>query len=93
MSAPVFTLSVPTEPSYRAIACEVVTRYVDLVGGTEHERAAFESAFVKAVDGLIRPGDMDVEISCLSQPAGFEIRLRCGGRSAVVSHPVPASKS
>ena len=92
MSAPVFTLTVPADPSFRSIACEVVGRYVDLVGGSEPERAAFESAFVKAVDDLVGSGDVDVELSCLAQPPGFEIRLRCGGRSAVVSHPVPASQ-
>ena len=88
MSEPVFTLCVPADPGYRSIAAEVVARYVDLAGGTEEERRALESAFTKAIDAIADASQADVEVTCVSEPSGFELTLRCDGRSAIVRHSV-----
>ena len=92
MADPVFVLHVPTDPTYRPIACEVATRYVDLVGGTEQERAAFEAVMSRAVDDLAKAGAQDVRVSCAVHGSGFEMTLTGGGKSAIIRHPVPSER-
>lgn len=96
MADPVFQLRVPVDPDYRPIATEVVTRYLALLGGSEPERQAFEAAFNRAVHELIssgRPvdGTAQIEVSCLNNGAGLELRLRCDGKSAVVRQARPGA--
>jgi hypothetical protein len=92
MPYPVFTLHVPADPAYRTIACEVAARYVDLAGGTEAQRTAFQALLASKVDELAGGHDADVELSCVADPPGFAVTLTCGGQSAVIRHPVPAEK-
>lgn len=92
MTPPVFTLHVPADPEFRSIASEMVGRYVDIVGGSESDRVAFEAALTKAVDTMCPNGSGDVELSCVPSGAGFEIRLSCNGKSSVVRHPLAAEK-
>lgn len=92
MPFPVFTLQVPAEPPYRSIACEVTARYVDIAGGTETQRAAFQAALTRAVDELVGDRGGDVEVSCTADPPGFEVTLKHAGRSASVRHPQPTEK-
>jgi hypothetical protein len=33
-----------------------------------------------------------IDLACTARPAGFDITVRCGNRSAVVHHPQPAAK-
>ena len=87
-----FTLRVPADPPFRGLTNEVVAKYVELAGVPAAEREAVASAVATALDGLnAGPADA-IQLSCTSKPAGFDITVRCGGRSAVVHHPHPAAK-
>ena len=90
MTSPVFTLHVPADPEFRSIASEMIGRYVDIVGGSESDRVAFEAALTKAVDAMCTNGHGEVELSCVPLASGFEIRLSCNGRTSVLRHPLTA---
>jgi hypothetical protein len=93
MSSPsVFTLRVPADPQFRGLANDVVARYVELAGLPDGEREAVATAVAAAVDGLGAASAEIIDLSCTARPAGFDITVRCGGRSAVVRHPQPTAK-
>jgi xanthine/CO dehydrogenase XdhC/CoxF family maturation factor len=92
MPYPVFTLHVPADPTYRTIACEMASRYVDMTGGTETQREAFHALLTKTLDELTGGREEDVEFLCVADPPGFAVTLKCGGQSAVIRHPVHAEK-
>ncbi len=87
-----FTLRVPADPRFRPLAHEVVGRYVEIVGGSEAEREAFTSALIEAVDRLADTSGDVLELTCRVRPSGFDVAITCGGRHAVVQHPLPAAK-
>ena len=88
----VFTLRVPADPRFRGLANDVVGRYVDLAGIPETERDALTTALTGALDGLGAGPTEAIDLACTARPAGFDITVRCGARSAVVHHPQPAAK-
>jgi hypothetical protein len=92
MSPPAFSLRVPAKSPFKALASDVVGRYVELRGGSESERAAFVEIFEQALDRVADGADADVEVSCVAVPSGFDVALRCAGRSVVVHHPLSAVK-
>jgi hypothetical protein len=92
MSSPAFTLHVPSQPPFRSLACDVVSRYIDLGGGTEAERSAFAATLATAIDALVGDSNADLELSCVAGSSGFEIRLRSGSQSSVVHHPLRTVK-
>ena len=87
----VFTLRVPADPRFGGLANDVVARYVEIVGIADAERAAVAKALAAALDGLGAAPAEAVDLVCTARPAGFDITVRCGGRSAVVHHPQPAA--
>ncbi len=87
----VFTLRVPADPRFRGLADDVVARYVEIVGIGDAERAALATALAAALDGLAAAPAETLDVVCTAKPAGFDITVRCGGRSAVVHHPQPAA--
>jgi hypothetical protein len=92
MSSPAFLLRVPAALPFRALASDLVGRYVELRGGSDSDRAAFVEIFQQALDRVADGADADVEVSCIARPSGFDVALRCGGRSEVVRHPLSAVK-
>ena len=88
----VFTLRVPADPRFRGLPNEVVARYVDLAGIPDAERETVSTALTAALDGLGAAPAEAVDVVCTMKAAGFDITVRCGGRSAVVHHPQPAAK-
>ena len=92
MSSPVFTLRVPADPQFRGLANDVVARYVELAGLPDAERETVATALAAAVDGLGAAPAETIDLACTVRPAGFDITVRCGGRSVVVHHPQPAAK-
>jgi hypothetical protein len=83
---------VPADPEFRSIASEMIGRYVDIVGGSEADRLAFEAALTRAVDSMCTKPHGDVELSCVPLESGFEIKLTCNGQTSVVRHPLTAEK-
>ena len=88
----VFSLRVPADPRFRGLANDVVGRYVELAGIPETDRDALATALAGALDGLGAAPAEAIDLACTAKPAGFEITVRCGARSAVVHHPQPATK-
>ena len=88
----VFTLRVPADPQFRGLADDVVARYVEIAGIPGAERDAVASALAAALDGLHPAPAEAVDLVCTTKPGGFDLTVRCGGRSAVVHHPQPAAK-
>ena len=89
---PAFTLRVPADSRFRALAPELVRRYVEIAGGSEAEREAITRALIEAVDGLAGSSGEALELVCMSRPAGFDLTVRCGGRETVVRHSLAAGK-
>ena len=90
--ASVFTLQVPADARFLGLANDVVARYVDLAGIPETDRETLAAALTAALDGLSAAPTEAIDLACTATPAGFDITVRCGGRSAVVHHPQPAAK-
>jgi hypothetical protein len=70
----------------------VVARYVELAGLPNAERETVAAAVAAAVEGLGASPAEAIDLDCTTRPAGFDITVRCGGRSAVVHHPQPAAR-
>ena len=87
-----FTLRVPADPQFRDLANEVVVRYVELAGLPNAERETVAAAVAAALEGLGAAPAEAIDLACTTRPAGFDITVRCGGRSATVHHPQPAAK-
>jgi hypothetical protein len=83
---------VPADSQFRGLVNDVVARYVELAGVTDAERDSVASALAEAIDGLGAAPAETVDLVCTTRPAGFDITVRCGGRSAVVHHPQTAAK-
>ena len=90
--SPAFTLRVPADPRFRSLAHEVVGRYVEIAGGSEADRDAFIRAIIEAVERLDGAASDVLDLVCHARPSAFEVTIRCGGREAVVHHPLPAAK-
>jgi len=95
MPAAAFHLRLSVEPQFRALATDVITRYFDIIGVSEPDRARLASAFSTALEGLVPSAEggtpATVEVSCVGGPGGGELRLRCGSKSAVVPYSAPSA--
>ena len=94
MSEP-FSLTVPTDPRYRALGPEVASKYAEIVGGSETDGAGLARALTDALAGVAKgaaPG-AHVDLAFRPTPDGIEVRLTCGTHTTVVRHPIPARKS
>jgi hypothetical protein len=88
MPSPAFTLSVPSDASFRVLASDCVRAYFAATSpGTDV--SAFVSQVAQAVDRLAGKGT-DVEIELLARPADVEVHVRCGGALETLTHSVPA---
>jgi hypothetical protein len=87
-------LTVPVDDRYRVLGPEVASKYAELVGGTAADGASLAAALTEAVDKLLAAsGSADgIELAFEPGPDGVEISLTCGAQSAVVRHPLLASK-
>jgi hypothetical protein len=88
-----FTLQVPAEARYRALAPDVAGRYVELLGGGPDDAQALSGAIGEALAALAAgaPAGATVELAFEAGSRGIEVTLRCQGRSVVVTRPLTAS--
>jgi len=93
MSRDAFVLRVPADPAFRDLAVDVVGRYIELLGGPDAERARFDAALAEAINKLGADPDDVLDLICTTRSDGFDLTIRCGGRSTVVRHPLAAGKS
>lgn len=92
MSDPV-NLIVPLDARFRAIGPDLAGKYCAAVGGSDADAASVTSAVTRAVDGFVSAGTPgDIAMSFRAPAGQVEVTLRCGGRSEVVTHPLPAPK-
>jgi hypothetical protein len=89
-----FSLSVPLDSNYRAIAPDVAGKYAELLGGGPNDSEGLAAAVSGALDSLAagaKPG-AHVDLTFRRDPEGISIEVRCGDRSSVVKHLLPAAK-
>ena len=90
-----FTLSIPADPRYRGLATEVAGKFAELAGGSAADGTgladALENALAQVIDGA-GPG-AHVDVAFRPTTAAIDVHLRCGPRTAVIRHLLPARKS
>jgi hypothetical protein len=101
MTDPV-TLVLPADARFRGLAPDVGGRYVVAAGGSEADAGVVAEALKTAIDSLTAGAadDAGVELNFRTPAgpngapeAGIEITVKCDGKSAVVTHPLPATKT
>jgi len=94
MADPV-SLIVPADERFRGLAPEVGGRYVVAAGGSEADASALVGALTEAIgvltNGTVAP-DAGLELDFRSPGSAVEITVRCGDKSSVVTHPLPAAR-
>ena len=89
-----FSLSVPLDPDYRVLAPDIAAKYAELLGGGPNDAEGLAAAIAGALDDLAggaKPG-AHVDLQFRRDPDGVHIEVRCGDRSSVVKHLLPAAK-
>ena len=89
-----FSLSVPLESNFRAIAPEVAGKYAELLGGGPNDAEGLAAAVAGALESLAAgatPG-AHVDLKFRRDSDGIFIEVRCGDRASVVKHLLPAAK-
>jgi hypothetical protein len=87
MSRHNFTLRVPADPPYQALASGVAGRYLETLGVDEAACAAFRAAVSEAVADLASRADA-IDLAFTQGPAGVLLTLEAGGRQRVLSQSV-----
>jgi len=87
-----FTLSVPVDAMYRALAREVAGRYPELIGGTQADGEGLAGAVGAALEELAKgaPAGENVELAFQPEAGGVQVMLSCAGQSRVVRHHLAA---
>jgi hypothetical protein len=87
-------LLVPSDERFRTIGPELAGKYCAASGGTDSDVQALTTAVEQAVGDLTTGAAADHSLSLdLSAPVGrVEVALSCGGRSSVVTHPLPTTR-
>jgi len=92
--ADAFTLLVPLDARYRALAPEVARRYAELVGGSAADGAAIATTVTAAIDRVASGADPHAGVRLAFRPNGQGVRvdLTCGRRSESVVVTIPVAK-
>lgn len=86
MPAPAFTLRLPAEEPYRALAAESIRVYLRVSGAApEGDAEAFVTSVAEAVDRLAAAGP-ELEIVVVAQPTQVDVQLSCGAATETLSH-------
>ncbi len=91
MSEPV-TLLVPVDERYRELAPELARKYMEIAGGSVTDAGALAAAVRAALAELTAAAgaEGEVQLAFRVEAQGVEIHVRCGGRSSIVTKPLPA---
>ena len=89
-----FALQVPLDPTYRGLGAEIAAKYAEVLGAAPAEAQALAASVDEAMNtvGDGASADADVALEFVAVATGIEVRVRCGDRSTVVTHPLPAQK-
>ncbi len=86
-----FSLQLPAEAKYAAIAADAAQKFVELMGGAAADGAAFAAALTEALrDAPSAAGPWHCAFSY--EPAGVEVVVTAGSASMVVRHPIAAGQ-
>jgi len=88
-----FSLSVPLDARYRALGPEVAAKYIELQGGAAADVDALAAALTASIEQLAGSGHADDQVHLVfrRESDAVAVELRCGGRSTVVRHLLPAA--
>ena len=85
MSEP-FTLVVPTDPRFRAIAADVAARFAEISGGAA---AGVQAAVSAAVDKMADDQTVsEMRLTFRSADSQVHVELSCGGRRTSITCPL-----
>jgi len=89
MSEP-FSLVVPVDAPFRAVASEVAGRYVELAGGSPADGAALAGALTSALEKMAAAarGDGGFELAFGVERGGVRITVQGAGQSTTITQPV-----
>ncbi|MEO8481281.1 MAG: hypothetical protein ABI634_03675 [Acidobacteriota bacterium] len=85
MSSSTFTLRVPADGLFPALAGAVASRFLELCGAAAVDAARFEREVTSAA-ALVAPGAETIECTFVGGPSGVEATLRAGARHQTVQH-------
>jgi hypothetical protein len=89
-----FTMRLPLDGRFQSIGTDIARKYAELAGGAAPDAEELARSLSQAVASLsagVSP-DESVDFGFVAGAQGLEITLRCAGRSAVVTHSMPAPK-
>jgi len=89
-----FSLSVPLDSNLRRLAPDIAAKYAELLGGGPADAEGLAAALTGALDSLaaVAKPEANVDLKFRREPDGIHIEVRCGDRSSVVKHLLPAAK-
>ena len=88
-----FTLHLPLEAPYRALAPEVASRYAELSGGSAAEAATLATSLSAAIDRLASGAGPNAQMDLSFRPnsAGVHVDVSCNGRQETVHVAIPVA--
>jgi hypothetical protein len=88
-----FSVSVPTEPAFRALAADTAGKYGETLGLSPREATALTVSAQEAVDLAAGAGASDVVIDVHRHGEQLELTVTGAGKSTTLLRTVPAAKS
>jgi len=87
-----FTLHVPIDAAYLALAPEVATRYAELSGASSGDAAALAAALVNALARVTAGAQPEagVDLAFRLVPPAVHVDLSCNGHRESVTVKIPA---
>ena len=91
--ADAFTLHLPLESPYRALAPEVASRYAELSGGSAADGATLATSLTAAIDRLASGAGPNAQMDLSFRPnsSGVHVDLSCNGRQESVHVTIPVA--
>jgi hypothetical protein len=86
-----FRLTVPADKRFRALAPDVASRFVEVIGGSATDAAALAEALTSALDRLAAGADAGgghIQFAFRSGSGAVEVDLSLDGRAQTITCPV-----
>ena len=89
-----FTLSVPLDSQFRALAPEVAGKYAELLGGSPTDAESMAAAVTAALDAYAASAGPDghVDMKFRREGDGIHVDLHCGSKTSTLKHLLTAAK-
>ncbi len=88
-----FTLQIPADARFAAVAADAARKFVELMGGANAEAAAFAAALTDTLRDVSGRTNGPLEFAFSLQPTGVEVVVNAGsGGTSVVRHPIAAGQ-